>query len=239
MLIFKSLHKIISKPTMHNNKYLDEEGLSQSWEMIKYYIDYTNPDKCVKEKTTGVLIYCTNGRYYTIDGYKQTINNGLNITPLCVALVINDDITLGIALEDASDTKVKWSLNYDELSDLSYIENEDDAISDIDGEANSKTILTYYPDYTVLAISKCNNYVFANGETGYFPSLGELYLVSKNIDEINKALEACGGTKFNEDEYWTSTQYSSEYAWSIYMSYQYPRHDSKTIEFNVRSFIKI
>lgn len=51
----------------------------------------------------------------------------------------------------------------------------------------------------------------------YIPSLGELYFILAHFTQINAALEAVGGKPLLNDWYWSSTQYSATYAWSLYL----------------------
>ncbi|MBQ3670773.1 MAG: hypothetical protein II921_04775 [Treponema sp.] len=45
----------------------------------------------------------------------------------------------------------------------------------------------------------------------YLPSIAELFQVWKNVETVNAAIEACGGTPFDEKYYWSSSQYASPY----------------------------
>ena len=51
------------------------------------------------------------------------------------------------------------------------------------------------------------------------PSRIEWLIMLKNKDKINAALEKHGGKKLSEDDwYWSSSEYSSSYAWYVYAS---------------------
>ena len=46
------------------------------------------------------------------------------------------------------------------------------------------------------------------------PAFGELYAIYRNKDVLNTTLAKIGGTKFRES-YWSSSEYSSNYAWGL------------------------
>ena len=47
----------------------------------------------------------------------------------------------------------------------------------------------------------------------WLPSGGEMALINKYKDEVNRLMALIGGTAIQDANYWTSTQYSKEYAW--------------------------
>lgn len=78
-----------------------------------------------------------------------------------------------------------------------------DAITDWDGEANTK-------DYGEFLNPDIN---LKEGE--YIPSLAQLHLILLHIKEVNKALEAVGGTPMKKNWYWSSTEYSASNSWYV------------------------
>lgn len=69
----------------------------------------------------------------------------------------------------------------------------------------------------------------------YVPSLGELYFILAHFTRINAALEAVGGEPLRNDWYWSSTQYSATYAWSLYLYYGTAgNHTKATYQLRVR-----
>lgn len=79
-----------------------------------------------------------------------------------------------------------------------------DAITDWDGEANTK-------DYGEFLNPDIN---LKEGE--YIPSLAQLHLILLHIKEVNKALEAVGGTPMKKNWYWSSTEHSAHHLWYVY-----------------------
>ena len=78
-----------------------------------------------------------------------------------------------------------------------------EAITDWNGEANTK-------DYGEFLNPDIN---LKEGE--YIPSLAQLHLILLNIKEVNKALEAVGGTPMKNNWYWSSTEGSACSSWYV------------------------
>jgi phage baseplate assembly protein gpV len=100
------------------------------------------------------------------------------------------------------------------------------AINDWNGKANTAATIKaskadaitntaqYAPGY-------CNLYSRAGLTAGkwWLPSLGEMFMIYANMTKINYALSLItGATKLVEDWYWTSTETSATYAWSLTLS---------------------
>ena len=83
-----------------------------------------------------------------------------------------------------------------------FITKYHEAVADWNGRENTDDIRGILNDDILLA----------DGE--YIPSLGELYFILLHIRDINAALRAVGG-KLLFGWYWTSTQYSATYAWTL------------------------
>lgn len=66
----------------------------------------------------------------------------------------------------------------------------------------------------------------------YIPSLGELYFMLAHFTQINAALEAVGGEPLRNDWYWSSTQYSATYAWSLGLNDGGAFNDTKATDQN-------
>jgi hypothetical protein len=80
-----------------------------------------------------------------------------------------------------------------------------DAIFDYNGKSNT------------AALPLNEEIKLKDGE--YIPSLGQLVLMSKVKDKLNRMLIKCGGDALNKDDnHWSSTEYASAYAWFLYFS---------------------
>lgn len=101
------------------------------------------------------------------------------------------------------------------------------AIADWAGKANTTAQMTKSECNTVsYAPGFCGAYsrVNANGNgltagKWWLPSTGEMMLIYANMLKINYALSLISGaTQLVEDVYWTSTENSATYAWSLYLN---------------------
>lgn len=150
---------------------------------------------------------CPNGVYYVLEGgYLAGTEDPDSIADkvIGVAVKMNDKIAT-IALHDAADGE-EVALTADEKSGTPEFYHSDlfDAITDWDGEANTK-------DYGEALNPKID---LKEGQ--YIPSLAQLHLILLNIKEINKALEAVGGSPMGKEWYWSSTEYSAYHSWLVY-----------------------
>ena len=109
---------------------------------------------------------------------------------------------------------IKWStelVNIPSLTDYTTVRT---AITDFDGYGNTQEIRNFgnaskYP--AAWAVD------FANG--WYLPAMGQLSILYGNLVEVNAGLTAVGGTLFEMNAgwwYWSSSEYSTNYAWNQY-----------------------
>lgn len=120
-----------------------------------------------------------------------------------VAVKMADKIAT-VALHDAANgEEIALTDDVESGSPKFYHSDSWDALTDWDGEGNTKD----YGDALNPAIG------LKDGE--YIPSLAQLHLILLNIKEVNKALEAVGGTPLRKEWYWSSTEYSANYSWYV------------------------
>lgn len=72
----------------------------------------------------------------------------------------------------------------------------------------------------------------------HVPDIRELSLLHLNIDDVNAGLAAAGGEKL-EGYYWSSTEYSSNYAWKLYMINGYRNYNYKYNNYYVRPVLAL
>ena len=102
------------------------------------------------------------------------------------------------------------------------------AFDDWSGKENTAAQITHaecndpaYAPGFCAAYSRVN----ANGKgltagRWWLPSEGELMMIYANMRKINYALSFINGaTPLGETWYWSSTEYSADYAWFLYLSY--------------------
>lgn len=105
------------------------------------------------------------------------------------------------------------------------------AFADFTGKANTGAIIkasstTNITNTEAYAPGFCNKYSRANANgkgllagKWWLPSLGELAMIWANFDKINYALSKINGaTQLQKTWYWSSTQYSADIAWFLYLS---------------------
>lgn len=151
--------------------------------------------------------FWSDGIYYVLEGGHLTVTDD----PKSIAgQVIGVAVKMGnriatVALHDAADGE-EIALTTDTPCGSAKFFHPDffDAITDWDGEANTK-------DYGDLL-----NPEIGLKEGQYIPSLAQLHLILLNIKEVNKALEDVGGSPMRKEWYWSSTEYSAHHSWFVY-----------------------
>lgn len=150
--------------------------------------------------------FWSDGIYYVLEGGHLTVTDD----PKSIAgQVIGVAVKMGnriatVALHDAADGE-EIALTTDTPCGSAKFFHPDffDAITDWDGEANTK-------DYGDLL-----NPEIGLKEGQYIPSLAQLHLILLNIKEVNKALEDVGGSPMRKEWYWSSTEYSAHGSWGV------------------------
>ena len=105
------------------------------------------------------------------------------------------------------------------------------AMNDWNGKANTASIISKSTSAAVTNTSAyapgfCNLYSRANANgkgllagKWWLPSVGEMMMIYANMTKINYCLSLISGaTQLVENWYWTSTETSAAYAWSLYLS---------------------
>ena len=109
--------------------------------------------------------------------------------------------SLVLALTDISDNDIELTTKQ---GGTRFITSYHHAAEDMDG----KTATDDIRDILNMGIS----------DDEYIPSLGELYFILAHFTQINAALEAVGGEPLRNDWYWSSTQFSTTFAWTLSLS---------------------
>ena len=112
-----------------------------------------------------------------------------------------------VALQDALDgSECVWGPR--DETPLPNFTNKRQAIYDLDGYHNTQVVLEYSDGFPAF-----NAVNFENG--WYLPAIGQLNYLYGNLVEVNNSFILVGGTVFSATnwEYWSSTEYSSDFAW--------------------------
>jgi hypothetical protein len=125
----------------------------------------------------------------------------------CVAVGIKlGSKSIAVALKDAADGEdITLTDSGDKTKYNGYIDCTD-AVADWNGKANTKH----------LEEIGLNESIKLEADQ-YIPAVGEMYLIYLHKKALNEALESVGGEPIADDWYWTSTEYSAAYAWSLYL----------------------
>ena len=163
----------------------------------------------------GVFIIDKNYKIYkTTDDFEQS---GVPYSDAVGAALVTDKTAIVIAGNKIDNTK--WSNKNGLIDGCTVNSNAIKAAQDFAGAANTAAIIKANAGLDTAA-SKCNNYVFINGEKGHLMSAGEAIEIQKNFNSINSILEYIDSSNdLTENmDYWTSTQKDSDAVWGINMA---------------------
>ena len=138
-----------------------------------------------------------------------------------IAVVFDTTNRLAIGLNDASST-MKWSSASSDISGLTNYATSSTALTETTtGKQNTATIIALGGDYSSSSYAPgyCYNLTEGGQTEGswFLPNLKELKAIYDNKPTVDTALTSAGGTTFSLGYYWSSTEYSSIYAWRLYV----------------------
>ena len=146
----------------------------------------------------------------------MTCNSNYVVSKTPIGVVFDHSGKLAIGLEQSQQY---WS--YPDYFDVPGVDNMTDSIkkTDLDGKKNTSTVLAYCKanGKSCPAFEYVNSYKTEGTQAGdwHLPSMGELYAIYGNMGVLNIALGKIGGTKLRTDYYWSSSEYSDDYAWYL------------------------
>lgn len=167
-------------------------------------------------------------------------NEALSKAPIAVGVWIQEGGKLIVVAKDQQ-TSTKWATS--NVTGGTTAKGRESAIADMDGRANTSTIITTLGD-NAPAAKFCHEYYPSNVDAAnpyvgsgrwWLPSAGELWMIWSHLLEVNRILTKIGGTALNRSQgYWSSTENSDTYAWLMNFSNGIFIGNSKTNERNVR-----
>lgn len=129
---------------------------------------------------------------------------------------VNDTIGIGIkqgsksllvGLTDAADTANQNCELTTKRGGSRFFRSHTDAVTDWDGAADTEDL------------REILNPAIKLDEKQYIPSLGQMYFILCHLKTVNEALAFVGGQPLEVDAwYWTSTSYSANNAWFLYLT---------------------
>lgn len=176
----------------------DEEIAKKSYDFVMGNEPEPQPEsKPTTELADGIyLMYGKTAVPYT--GYEVSKDGKEGCTGIGVKF---GGKSLVVVLNDISDDDIELTTKQ---GGTRFITDYHQAAEDMDGKAATDDIR----DILNMGIA----------DDEYIPSLGELYFMLAHFTRINAALEAVGGEPLRNDWYWSSTQYSTTYAWILTLS---------------------
>ena len=160
---------------------------------------------------------CTYGAIYYSDGtcVKDFISEKIPIGVVVYMATVNDQKWI-MALDNAVNN-VKWSTELVDIPEITNYTTERTVVSDLKSCENTEAMLALGADkYPAAATAK--NYAPAGAESTKgkwcLPSAGIWNMVNNHRPEIDAAITLARGTSLrSSDYYWSSSEYSSQYAW--------------------------
>ena len=130
-------------------------------------------------------------------------------------------------LNDTGGNTHQWAVqngwNIDELKDYSN-PNDGTVWDDFDGEGNTDKIVAYAKtnNRSHPAAERVRAYSLSSDDPAvgkyYLPSIAQMRTMTKYRDEIDDMMTLISGSTLIKDWYWSSTEYSSSYAWTVNVS---------------------
>lgn len=168
------------------------------------------------------------------------IDEALSKASIAVGVWIQEGGKLIVVAKDQQ-ASTKWATSND--GGGTTAKGREAAIADMDGRANTSTIITTLGD-NAPAAKFCHEYYPSNVDAAnafvgagrwWLPSTGELWMIWSHFLEVNRILAQIGGTALNRTQwYWSSTEYSATDAWYLSFGGGTFYNGSKTNEGSVR-----
>ena len=180
----------------------------------------------------GVFIMDKNDKIYkTTEDFQ---NSGTAVSDAIGVLLVTN--TVAIVIANYLKMAAAWSQNFNLIEGCTTASDYVSAMEDFAGAANTAAIVKAElengasPEYDIAAVV-CNNYIFKNGRKGHLMSAGEAMAIKENIDSINDMFSPIltnDGCISSGDTHWTSTQNTSNIAWTVKMDGSHPSLGTKS-----------
>lgn len=159
--------------------------------------------------------------YESYNFYFRQPDEALSNASIAVGVWIQEGGKLIVVAKDQQET-TKWATS--NVNGGTTSKGREAAIADMDGRANTSTIITTLGD-NAHAAKFCHEYYPSNVDAAnalvgagrwWLPSEGELLMIGSHLLEVNRILAQIGGTALNRSElYWSSTEYLDTDAWFL------------------------
>lgn len=180
----------------------------------------------------GIYILRTDNMLYTKEIWRTDWNN----EAVGVAVLSNN---CKFVISKTQGGLMTWGGYGTTISGIVTTTDANTAKKDYAGKDNTDKIIAQLGASSAPAANYCKNTsgLFPDGRQGYLGSLGEWQEAYNNKSEIDACMSLIGGTAIATNYYhWTSSQYSSNYAWFLHWSDGVVLSFNKTTSSQARSF---
>ena len=177
------------------------ETAQKCWDFVRGGNEAKKQEPASDRLADGVYIIDCKGNAVRYDGETtETVNDTTYIG------IVQGSHSVAIALRDVSKDEITLTTGKDDGKGR-YIDNYLDAVQDWQGKKNTEHL---------QAVGLNPAIQLKDGE--YIPTLAELYVICLNRKAINAAMRFVGGQEL-AGWYWSSTEYSATYAWTLGLNY--------------------
>ena len=184
-------------------------------------------------------VNCSLGDILFSDG-TCSANKVSGKTPIAVVVYKSGNCGQAMALKSLGD--YKWSTEYVDISGLTNYTSEKAASKDYASCENSEKIRAQGDSSTYPAVWQTYNYTTTGTKAGDWclPAAGIFTSIYNNQSTINTGFSRANGTQFTNSTYaWSSSEHSTNVAWSSYFGYEYGLiHPNKYNSYEVRPVIE-
>lgn len=177
---------------------MNEEILNEGIEPVE---DKTKVLIGLNKKSDGSKVAVTAEEYDSIDK-NSYVTDGV--------IIRNDDADLLFSPNEVDTTMGKGPADIPETDKRRKGQSSQINGTEYDGEERTAIQLELHPEAQDDGCAICEAIKF-----GWLPSYGEMTLLYKNKDVFNEIAGKAGIILISDAEYWTSTQFSDDYMWSV------------------------
>ena len=175
------------------------ETAQKCWDFVRGG-ETKNHEPSSERLEDGVYLIDTKGNAVRYDGEDtETTNDTAYIG------IVQGSHSVAISLHDVSEDEITLTAKESKKDHGGYKDSYMDAVQDWDGKGNTERLKQIGLNPAIQ---------LKDGE--YIPTLAELYLICLNRKAINAAMRFVGGQEL-AGWYWSSTERSATYAWTLYL----------------------
>ena len=171
-------------------------------------VDNTKLYIAMKKKSDGHMIAATEAEYDQLDKRSYNIKG---------AIIRNEDEDINLLVFPVQENHV-FGIGPADIPETDKRRKHyvSPSMNQMDGQWRTQFLLNEagVEHSDDCALCYCTHY----DPLAWLPSGGEMALINKYKEEINRIMTLIGGAAIQDANYWTSTQYSKDYAWFANMA---------------------